>query len=110
VEAHGTGTKMGDPIEVRALTKAFRYHPGSARAGAWRCALGSLKSNIGHLANAAGVSSLLKAVLALEHRQLPPSLHYERPNPEIDFANSPFYVNTALAQWPRRRSTRAGRG
>ncbi|WNG36170.1 SDR family oxidoreductase [Archangium violaceum] len=110
IEAHGTGTQMGDPIELRALTKAFRYKPGTARAAKMRVAVGSLKSNIGHLANAAGVSSLIKAVLALEHRKLPPSLHFEKPSPEIDFANSPFYVNTTLADWkaPADAPRRAG--
>jgi acyl transferase domain-containing protein len=110
IEAHGTGTQMGDPIELRALTKAFRYKPGTPRAAKMRCAIGSLKSNIGHLSNAAGVSSLIKAVLALEHKKLPPSLHFEKPSPEIDFANSPFYVNTTLADWqaPANAPRRAG--
>ncbi|MFY0566442.1 SDR family oxidoreductase [Archangium lansingense] len=110
IEAHGTGTQMGDPIEIRALTKAFRYKPGTPRAAKMRCAIGSLKSNIGHLANAAGVSSLIKAVLSLEHKKLPPSLHFEKPSPEIDFANSPFYVNTTLADWqaPANAPRRAG--
>jgi acyl transferase domain-containing protein len=98
VEAHGTGTALGDPIEVAALTEAFRA--GTAARGF--CALGSIKSNIGHLDAAAGISGLLKTVLALVHRQIPPSLHFERPNPRIDFAASPFFVNTALADWPDR--------
>ncbi|HSP77941.1 MAG TPA: beta-ketoacyl synthase N-terminal-like domain-containing protein, partial [Myxococcaceae bacterium] len=97
VETHGTGTKMGDPIEVRALTRALKPRPGAA---GWRCALGSLKSNIGHLANAAGVSSLMKAALALKHRRIPPSLHVEQPNPECGFEGTPFYVNTTLTDWP----------
>ncbi|HEX2645370.1 MAG TPA: beta-ketoacyl synthase N-terminal-like domain-containing protein, partial [Thermoanaerobaculia bacterium] len=95
VEAHGTGTPMGDPIEVTALTEVFA-------AGTDRkqfCALGSVKTNIGHTDAAAGVASLIKAVLALENRTLPPSLHYERPNPQIDFAASPFYVNTETRPW-----------
>jgi acyl transferase domain-containing protein/acyl carrier protein len=95
VEAHGTATPMGDPIEVRALTKAFR-------AGTERkqfCAIGSIKPNIGHLDTAAGVAGLIKTALALKHRTLPPTLHFEQPNPQIDFANSPFYVNTKLAAW-----------
>lgn len=95
VEAHGTGTPMGDPIEVRALTKAFRT--GTERKQF--CAIGSIKPNIGHLDTAAGVAGLIKTALALRHRKLPPTLHYEQPNPEIDFANSPFYVNTKLAAW-----------
>jgi amino acid adenylation domain-containing protein len=97
VEAHGTGTALGDPIEVQALTRAFRA--GTARRGF--CALGSIKSNLGHLDVAAGAAGLIKTVLALEHGQIPPSLHCARPNPKIDFAASPFYVNTALAEWPR---------
>ncbi len=97
VEAHGTGTELGDPIEVAALTKAFRA--GTDRRGF--CALGSVKSNIGHLDAAAGVAGLIKAVLALEHRALPPSLHFSSPNPRIDFENSPFRVNATLTDWPR---------
>ncbi|WP_208511633.1 polyketide synthase [Variovorax paradoxus] len=96
VEAHGTATPMGDPIEIAALTQAFRG--GTARTG--YCAIGSVKTNIGHLDAAAGVTGLIKAVLALHHRTLPPSLHYERPNPQIDFAGSPFYVNTEARDWP----------
>jgi acyl transferase domain-containing protein len=95
VEAHGTGTELGDPIEMAALTQAFRA--STARKGF--CAVGSVKTNIGHLDPAAGIASLVKAVLALEHRQLPPSLHFETPNPKIDFADSPFYVNTRLTDW-----------
>jgi len=95
VEAHGTGTQMGDPIEIRALTRAFREDTSEKNF----CAVGSVKSNIGHLAGAAGVSSLIKAVLALENRQIPPSLHFTHPSPEIDFANSPFFVNTQLTDW-----------
>ncbi|MFL6234245.1 MAG: SDR family NAD(P)-dependent oxidoreductase [Thermoanaerobaculia bacterium] len=95
VEAHGTGTTLGDPIEVSALTRAFRA--GTEKAGF--CALGSVKTNVGHLRSAAGVTALIKATLALEHRQIPASLHFERPNPQIDFAGSPFYVNARLADW-----------
>ncbi|WP_238122263.1 MULTISPECIES: type I polyketide synthase [unclassified Xanthobacter] len=95
VEAHGTGTALGDPIEVAALTQAFRRH--TTRSGF--CALGSVKSNIGHLDTAAGVTGFIKAVLAVRQGQLPPSLHYEQPNPRIDFAASPFYVNTHLRTW-----------
>jgi acyl transferase domain-containing protein/acyl carrier protein len=96
IEAHGTGTELGDPIEIAALTQAFRT--GTDERGF--CALGSLKTNIGHLDAAAGVAGLLKTVLALEHKLLPPSLHFEQPNPQIDFAASPFYVNTTAAPWP----------
>ncbi len=97
VETHGTGTPLGDPIEVAALTRAFRAR--TAKKGF--CAIGSVKSNIGHLEAAAGVASLIKTVLALKHGALPPSLHFERPNPQIDFANSPFYVNVRLSPWER---------
>jgi acyl transferase domain-containing protein/acyl carrier protein len=94
VEAHGTGTTLGDPIEVAALTKVF----GRDGDTGW-CALGSVKSNIGHLSQASGVAGVIKAVLAMEHGQLPPTLHFTEPNPEIDFANGPFYVPTALTPW-----------
>ncbi|MBL8901606.1 MAG: SDR family NAD(P)-dependent oxidoreductase [Planctomycetes bacterium] len=105
VEAHGTATKVGDPIEVAALTQAFRA--SSTKTGF--CGLGSVKSNIGHLDTAAGAASLIKVALALEHQELPASLHYRAPNPEIDFAKSPFYVNAALKSWPRgARPRRAG--
>ncbi|MCP4653959.1 MAG: SDR family NAD(P)-dependent oxidoreductase, partial [bacterium] len=96
VEAHGTATVLGDPIEVMALTRAFRLRTEEKAY----CALGSVKTNIGHLDRAAGVASLIKTALALDHRKIPPSLHFERPNPEIDFADSPFYVNTELSEWP----------
>ena len=95
VEAHGTGTALGDPIEIDALTKAFRHH--SPKKGF--CAVGSVKTNIGHLDAAAGIAGLIKTVLSLKHRMLPPSLNFETPNPRIDFANSPFYVNTKLSEW-----------
>ncbi len=93
VETHGTGTKLGDPIEIAALTKVF---PTTTEK---RCAIGSLKTNIGHTGAAAGVAGLIKTVLALKHQLLPPSLHFEQGNPQIDFANSPFYVNATLSQW-----------
>src|SRR4051794_7264449 len=92
VEGHGTGTALGDPIEIQALAKAFRSF--TAKRGF--AALGTVKSNIGHLDIAAGVAGLIKTVLALEHGEIPPSLHFERPNPRIDFAASPVYVNAAL--------------
>jgi phthiocerol/phenolphthiocerol synthesis type-I polyketide synthase E len=96
IEAHGTATTLGDPIEVMALTRVFRER--TAKKGF--CALGSIKSNFGHLDAAAGIAGLIKTVLALKHRQIPPSLHFETPNPAIDFAASPFYVNAQLADWP----------
>jgi phthiocerol/phenolphthiocerol synthesis type-I polyketide synthase E len=95
VEAHGTGTKLGDPIEVAALSKAFRRTTQRKQF----CALGSLKTNFGHLDAAAGVAALIKVVLALENRQLPPSLNFRQSNPEIDFSNTPFYVQQTLSEW-----------
>lgn len=95
VEAHGTATPLGDPIEFDGLTMAFGPQPDKQF-----CALGSIKSNMGHLTQAAGVAALIKTVLALHHQKLPASLHFERPNPAIDFTNSPFYVNTTLTDWP----------
>ncbi|HEV7509231.1 MAG TPA: SDR family NAD(P)-dependent oxidoreductase [Thermoanaerobaculia bacterium] len=97
VEAHGTATVLGDPIEVAALTRAFRLQ--TAERG--YCPLGSVKTNLGHLDRAAGVTALIKTALALEHGQIPPNLHFERPNPSIDFESSPFFVNTALREWKR---------
>jgi acyl transferase domain-containing protein len=102
VEAHGTGTLLGDQIEIEALTQAFRS--GTTRRG--YCAIGSVKANFGHLETAAGVAGLIKTVLALEHSEIPPSLHCERPNPQIDFEASPFFVNTALRPWKRGTSPR----
>jgi acyl transferase domain-containing protein len=95
VEAHGTGTTLGDPIEIAALTKAFRA--GTQRNGF--CAIGSVKSSVGHLDTAAGVAGLIKTVLALKHQEIPASLHFERPNPKIDFASTPFFVNHTLREW-----------
>lgn len=95
VECHGTGTYLGDPIEVAALTQAFRE---TTDVVGW-CKIGSVKTNIGHLDTAAGVASLIKVALSLHHRQLPPSLGYEAPNPSIDFASSPFAVNDRLTDW-----------
>jgi non-ribosomal peptide synthase protein (TIGR01720 family) len=102
IEAHGTGTSLGDPIEIAALTQAF----GTSTDKKGFCAIGSLKTNIGHLDAAAGVAGLIKTVLALKYKQIPPSLHFEEPNPQIDFANSPFYVNTALSEWKTKGTPR----
>ena len=102
VEAHGTATELGDPIEISSLTKAFRTQ--TDRVGF--CALGSIKTNLGHLDRAAGVSGLIKTVLALQHEELPPSLHYQSPNPEMDLEHSPFYVNTQLSPWTRGKTPR----
>ncbi len=104
VEAHGTGTVVGDPIEITALTKAFR--PTTNRTAF--CAVGSVKSNIGHLDAAAGIAGLIKTVLTLEHRQIPPAINFRAPNPSIDFVRSPFYVNTKLAEWKSEGPRRAG--
>jgi len=95
VETHGTGTALGDPAEIAALTKAFRTGADKNNF----CAIGSVKSNFGHLDAAAGIAGLIKTVLALKHKRLPPSLHFEQPNPQIDFARSPFYVNSRLQEW-----------
>jgi len=104
VEAHGTGTQLGDPIEIAALTRAFRK---TTRKKSF-CAIGSVKSNVGHLQAAAGIASLIKTVLAMNRKMLPPSLHYTRPNAAIDFDNSPFYVNTTLRPWDSDGPRRAG--
>jgi phthiocerol/phenolphthiocerol synthesis type-I polyketide synthase E len=106
VETHGTGTALGDPVEIEALQQAFRQTTEAKRF----CGIGSVKTNIGHLDAAAGVAGLIKTVLALEHRQLPPSLNFESENPRIDFANSPFFVNAELSEWRPENGTprRAG--
>lgn len=105
IEAHGSGTPVGDPIEILALTKAFRHF--TQRRG--YCAIGSVKTNLGHLDAAAGMAGLIKAALALKHRQIPPSLHYAKPNPEIDFPSTPFFVNTQVRDWkPTTGPCRAG--
>jgi len=104
VEAHGTATPMGDPVEVAALTRAF------ATEARGFCALGSVKTNVGHLDAAAGVASLVKAALALEHGEIPPSLHFESPNPALALDESPFYVADCLRPWtpPAGTPRRAG--
>jgi phthiocerol/phenolphthiocerol synthesis type-I polyketide synthase E len=97
VEAHGTGTALGDPIEIESLTQAF----GGPRGDGARCGIGSVKTNLGHLGAAAGIAGFIKLVLALENGELPPSLHYRKPNPNIDFERTPFRVADTLAPWPR---------
>lgn len=96
VECHGTATPLGDPAEITALTSAFRANTNDTNY----CAIGSVKTNIGHLDAAAGVAGLIKTALALENAELPPSLHFEKPNPQIDFASTPFFVNSTLREWP----------
>ncbi|HEX4494252.1 MAG TPA: amino acid adenylation domain-containing protein, partial [Thermoanaerobaculia bacterium] len=112
VEAHGTATPLGDPIEVAALNLVFKgaFRGETGRTG--YCLLGSVKTNVGHLDAAAGVTGLIKTVLALEHRQIPPSLHFTAPNPAIDFAAGPFRVADRLTDWtteggPRRAGVSA---
>ncbi|MFJ4680439.1 SDR family NAD(P)-dependent oxidoreductase [Kitasatospora sp. NPDC088783] len=100
VETHGSGTPLGDPIEIEALGRAFGgLPPGS-------CAIGAVKGNIGHTHAASGVAGLIKTVLALQHRQIPPSLHFDVPNPAVDFTAVPFRVNTRLTDWPADRGPR----
>jgi acyl transferase domain-containing protein/surfactin synthase thioesterase subunit len=96
VECHGTGTVVGDPLEIDALTRAFRT--GTRRNGF--CAIASVKTNIGHLEQAAGLAALIKTALAVKNGKIPPSLNFRSPNPKIDFAASPFYVNTQCRDWP----------
>jgi len=95
IEAHGTGTPLGDPIEIAAATRVFR----AATQAKAICAIGTVKTNVGHLDIASGATGLIKTVLALQHRQLPATLHFEEPNPKLDLENSPFYVNTKLTEW-----------
>jgi 3-oxoacyl-(acyl-carrier-protein) synthase len=102
VETHGTATPLGDPIEVEALTQAFRL--GTTDRGF--CAIGSLKSNVGHLVIAAGASGLIKTALALTHGEIPQSLHFESPNPRLELDSSPFYVASKRISWPRGRAPR----
>ncbi len=92
LETHGTGTPLGDPIEINALKQAFNTRPG------WRCPIGSVKSNIGHLDVAAGAASFIKTVLILKHKLIPPSLNFESPNPKLELEKTPFYVNTGLTE------------
>ncbi|HEX8456607.1 MAG TPA: amino acid adenylation domain-containing protein, partial [Pyrinomonadaceae bacterium] len=103
VEAHGTGTALGDPIEIEGLTKAFRLHTERTQF----CAIGSVKTNIGHLEPAAGISGLIKIILSMQHGQLPASLHFERANRIIPFTATPFKVNTELSEWNAEGARRA---
>ena len=96
IETHGTGTKLGDPIEVKALSQVFRNLTDNKAS----CALGSVKANIGHLDAAAGVAGVMKVVMMLKNRKLPPQLNYKSPNPELHLDETPFYINTSLTDWP----------
>jgi acyl transferase domain-containing protein len=102
IEAHGTGTLLGDPIEIAALNQVFRAQTDKIGF----CAIGSVKTNVGHLDVAAGVAGLIKVVLALKHKLIPPTLHFKQANPQINFANSPFFVNTELLDWGTRETPR----
>jgi phthiocerol/phenolphthiocerol synthesis type-I polyketide synthase E len=95
VEAHGTGTNLGDPVEVAALTQAFRATTQRKQY----CAIGSVKTNVGHLETAAGIAGLIKVALMLHHKEIPATLHFKRPNPQLDLDNSPFFVNAVLRPW-----------
>jgi len=95
VECHGTGTVVGDPLELNALSRAFRVTTEKRQF----CAIGSVKTNFGHLEQCAGMAGLIKAALALYHKKIPPSLHFRKPNPKFDFAASAFYVNTECRDW-----------
>ncbi len=102
IETHGTATPLGDPIEIEGLTKAFREHTDEKQY----CALGSVKTNFGHLTAAAGVAGFIKTALALYHKTLPPNLHFQSANPQIHFEETPFYVNNTLRNWDTDRLPR----
>jgi len=96
VEAHGSGTPLGDPIEITGLKNAFKYYTDAKQF----CGVGSVKTNLGHLGNCAGIAGLIKSALALHHKKLPASLHFQRPNRKINFQSSPLYVVDELTEWP----------
>jgi acyl transferase domain-containing protein len=100
IEAHGTGTKLGDPIEMKALGKVL----AEGRPPGQYCAVGSVKTNIGHAETAAGIAGLIKVALSLQHRQIPPSLHFQQPNPYIPFDKLPLRVQQTLVPWPEGES------
>jgi polyketide synthase PksN len=102
IEAHGTGTALGDPIEIEGIAKAFREFG----QGAARCAIGSIKSNLGHLESAAGIAALTKVLLQLRHGQLAPSIHSDELNPRIDWASAPVEVQRKISDWPARQGRR----
>ena len=95
IEAHGTGTKLGDPIEVEGISRAFRKYTTKKQF----CAIGSVKTNLGHLDGAAGIAGLVKAVLSLKNKKIPPTLHFNHPNRKIPFEDSPVYINDSLTDW-----------
>lgn len=96
IESHGTGTALGDPVEVKALSQVFGNLSGASAS----CAIGSVKANIGHLDAAAGVAGVIKVILMLKNRKLPPQVNYKSPNPELHLEDTPFYINTSLTDWP----------
>ncbi|MFD5022665.1 SDR family NAD(P)-dependent oxidoreductase [Paenibacillus sp. NPDC058367] len=102
IEAHGTGTKLGDPVEMNGLERAFRKHTDKKQF----CAIGSVKTNIGHLDGAAGMAGMIKAILSLHYKKLPPSLHFKRPNRSIPFIDSPLYINDRLMEWEYEKGPR----
>ncbi|MCM2438763.1 SDR family NAD(P)-dependent oxidoreductase [Agrobacterium vitis] len=104
IETHGTGTPLGDPIEIRALSDVF----GGSNAEPGSCALGAVKTNIGHLSAAAGIAGLIKAALSLRHKMIAPTLHFETLNPEISFDGTPFFINTDSLDWASEGPRRAG--
>ncbi|MCB0193851.1 MAG: SDR family NAD(P)-dependent oxidoreductase [Anaerolineae bacterium] len=104
LEAHGTGTLLGDPIEIKAAADVYRHYVAEKQ---W-CAVGSVKSNLGHPMTAAGITGLLKLVLSLQHRQIPATLHCEKPHPRFKFEDSPFYPNAQLKAWEPRNRRRIG--
>jgi amino acid adenylation domain-containing protein len=104
IEAHGTGTPLGDPIELAALTRAFRTRTSAKRF----CVIGTAKTNVGHLDIAAGVTGLIHATHVVRHGVFPPTLHFNKPNPKFDLENSPFYVNTKLSEWKANEAPRRG--
>ncbi|ANY69434.1 hypothetical protein BBD42_25325 [Paenibacillus sp. BIHB 4019] len=102
IETHGTGTKLGDPIEIEGISKAFAKYTDKKQF----CAIGSVKTNIGHLYDCAGIAGLIKAVLALKHQLLPPSIHFKTPNKQIPFIDSPVYINTSQKPWAQGEAPR----
>lgn len=98
IEAHGTATRLGDPVEIEGVQSAFRRYTDKKQF----CAIGSVKTNLGHLDNAAGITSLVKAAMVLKHGEIPPSINFERPSRRIDFVDTPVYVNDSLTKWEDR--------